>query len=172
MLFRSDGPLINLGADFGMMPSAFEPGGIVQHEFFVAGTPVVAFKTGGLKDTVFEFNWDTNQGNGVVFECYNSSDFAYAMERAIGTFRNTEKYRILRENAKKSTIDGATVARAWCGEFYRLRGKVFIDKEIETKAANEVNGEWDYRRYNDNYIDEYVGRNLIGIEPTSQNGVP
>ena len=92
------------------------------------------------------------------------------MERAIGTFRNTEKYRILRENAKKSTIDGATVARAWCGEFYRLRGKVFIDKEIETKAANEVNGEWDYRRYNDNYIDEYVGRNLIGMEPTSQNG--
>lgn len=33
--FRStDGALVNLGADFGLMPSAFEPGGVVQHEFF------------------------------------------------------------------------------------------------------------------------------------------
>jgi glycogen synthase len=37
---------INLGADFGLMPSLFEPGGVVQHEFFVAGTPVIAFRTG------------------------------------------------------------------------------------------------------------------------------
>lgn len=48
-LFFTDGPLVNLGADFGVMPSLFEPGGIVQHEFFVAGTPVIVFKTGGLK---------------------------------------------------------------------------------------------------------------------------
>lgn len=31
-----------------MMPSKFEPGGIVQHESLIAGTPVIAFKTGGL----------------------------------------------------------------------------------------------------------------------------
>jgi starch synthase len=49
------------------MPSRFEPGGIVQHEFFVGGTPVIAFKTGGLKDSVFEFLWDTEQGNGYTF---------------------------------------------------------------------------------------------------------
>lgn len=53
--FFTDGSLINLGADFGLMPSLFEPGGIVQHEFFVGGTPVIAFKTGGLKDSVIEF---------------------------------------------------------------------------------------------------------------------
>lgn len=41
--FFYDGPLTNLGADFGLMPSMFEPGGIVQHEFFVASTPVIAF---------------------------------------------------------------------------------------------------------------------------------
>ncbi len=51
--FFYDGPLVNIGSDFGMMPSLFEPGGIVQQEYFVAGTPVAAFKTGGLKDTVF-----------------------------------------------------------------------------------------------------------------------
>ena len=53
--FFMDGALVNRGSDFGLMPSLFEPGGIVQHEFFVGGTPVVAFKTGGLKDSVIEF---------------------------------------------------------------------------------------------------------------------
>lgn len=52
-LFFEDGPLINIGSDFGMMPSLFEPGGIVQHEFFSGSTPVISFRTGGLKDTVF-----------------------------------------------------------------------------------------------------------------------
>ena len=50
------------------MPSLFEPGGIVQHEIFIAGTPVLAFKTEGLKDTVFEFDYSTNKGNGITFE--------------------------------------------------------------------------------------------------------
>ena len=66
--FFTDGPAVNVGADFGLMPSLFEPGGIVQHEFFIGGTPVLAFKTGGLKDTVFEFNYQTNKGNGITFE--------------------------------------------------------------------------------------------------------
>ena len=30
-IFFEDGPLINIGSDFGLMPSLFEPGGIVQH---------------------------------------------------------------------------------------------------------------------------------------------
>jgi glycogen synthase len=74
--FFSDGKLVNLGADWALMPSEFEPGGIVQvfeclfshvlkalvwlclillqHEFFSAGTPVIAFATGGLKDSVVQ----------------------------------------------------------------------------------------------------------------------
>ena len=61
------------------MPSLFEPGGIVQQEFFVAGTPVVAFKTGGLKDTVKEFDPVTKSGNGFTFEAYNRGDFMHAI---------------------------------------------------------------------------------------------
>ena len=66
--FFTDGPSVNLGADFGLMPSVFEPGGIVQHEFFIASTPVLAFKTGGLKDTVIEYDYTTGLGNGITFE--------------------------------------------------------------------------------------------------------
>jgi len=53
------------------MPSKFEPGGIVQHEFFVASTPVIAHKTGGLKDTVIDFDFKLMKGSGCAFDQYN-----------------------------------------------------------------------------------------------------
>ena len=68
--FFYDGTLINCGCDFGLMPSKFEPGGIVQHEFFVASTPVIAHKTGGLKDTVIDFDFKLLKGSGCAFDRY------------------------------------------------------------------------------------------------------
>ncbi|KAF8819156.1 putative glycogen synthase, partial [Cardiosporidium cionae] len=132
--FFSDGPFINLGADFGLMPSAFEPGGIVQHEFFVGGTPVIvftcsftAFYTGGLKDTVFEFNLETQAGNGFVFESFSSGDFLFAMERAMRVFRDSRKYNILRKNARKSVVSCEDVGKAWLKEFYHQRRKIYAN---------------------------------------------
>jgi starch synthase len=125
--FFTDGSLVNRGTDFGLMPSIFEPGGIVQHEFFIGGTPVIAFKTGGLKDSVFEYNWDSETGNGYTFESHYVNDFIFACERALGTYKNKAKYLKLRQNAFDSTMDGERVSRAWLAEFFRLRGKVFVD---------------------------------------------
>ena len=109
------------------MPSLFEPGGIVQHEFFVGATPVIAFKTGGLKDSVIEFEWESEKGCGFTFESYRKEDFVFAIERAIGTFKNKQKYAKLRENAFRATMSGEIVCKAWLNEFYRLRNKVYFD---------------------------------------------
>eukprot|EP01138_Halocafeteria_seosinensis_P003736 gb/GECG01003819.1/.p1 GENE.gb/GECG01003819.1/~~gb/GECG01003819.1/.p1 ORF type:complete len:2286 (+),score=259.53 gb/GECG01003819.1/:1-6858(+) len=119
--FFVDGDLVNLGADFCLMPSTFEPGGIVQQEFFVAGTPVIAFKTGGLKDTVREFNPATLYGNGFTFERHAHEDFVMAIERAIQIYHESELYQRLRRNAKSSVVDGQTVSIAWYKEFCRIR---------------------------------------------------
>ena len=138
--FFTDGPKINKGSDFGLMPSLFEPGGIVQHEFFIAGTPVIAFRTGGLKDTVFEFRWDNNSGNGLTFDYYNGRDLVSAMRRAIDLFKNKEKYEICRKNAYNSAIDVADVSRAWCREFYRLKNKIYFNvKEVKNNLINNTN---------------------------------
>jgi starch synthase len=141
--FFVDGPKVNFGSDFGLMPSLFEPGGIVQHEFFIAGTPVIAFRTGGLKDTVFEFQWDNNSGNGFTFDYYTPGDLINAIDRSLHLFRNKEKFEICRKNAFNSAIDVADVSRAWCKEFYRLKGKIFFNtKEVldnsEIKDKSEI----------------------------------
>jgi len=136
----TDGSLVNRGTDFGLMPSVFEPGGIVQHEFFVGETPVIAFKTGGLKDSVIEFMWDSETGSGFTFENHTNQDFIFAMERAMGTFRNKPKYLKLRKSAFKATMDGEIVSKAWLNEFYRLKEKIYVDyrivKENEDKFQN------------------------------------
>eukprot|EP00180_Rhodochaete_pulchella_P000139 Plantae.Rhodophyta-Rhodochaete_pulchella.ctg1089.p1 GENE.Plantae.Rhodophyta-Rhodochaete_pulchella.ctg1089~~Plantae.Rhodophyta-Rhodochaete_pulchella.ctg1089.p1 ORF type:complete len:1019 (-),score=178.83 Plantae.Rhodophyta-Rhodochaete_pulchella.ctg1089:845-3691(-) len=125
--FFTDGPTVNLGADFGLMPSSFEPGGIVQQEFFVAGTPVVAFKTGGLRDTVHEWNPEMGEGNGFTFEAYQHGDFVWAIKRALRVFSRKQEYEELRESAYSTTIDVSQVAWAWSSEFHRLRNAIYAD---------------------------------------------
>ena len=126
--FFVDGPLVNLGADFGLMPSAFEPGGIVQQEFMVAGTPVIAFKTGGLRDTIAEFIPSEATGNGFTFEAHTGGDLAYAIDRALKLFwGDEENYKVLRVNARKSVVTCDMVAKAWMKEFYRMSSKIYYD---------------------------------------------
>ena len=141
--FFYDGPTVNLGCDFGLMPSLFEPGGIVQHEFFVAGTPVVAYKTGGLKDSVIEFNRSTQEGSGFVFDRYRQEDFKNAIQRALNIYSEPKLYAILRKTAFAATMDGDRVSRAWDQEFYRLRERIFADpKELERYSKQLSTALW------------------------------
>jgi glycogen synthase len=91
--------LINVGCDYGLMPSKFEPGGIVQHEFFVGSTPVIAMKTGGLQDTVHDFDEITEKGSGFTFDHHNAAGFGYAMTRALKLFKSDSLYAKLRKNS-------------------------------------------------------------------------
>jgi glycogen synthase len=131
--FFLDGALANIGSDFAMMPSLFEPGGIVQHEFFCGSTPVIAFKTGGLKDTVFEYNYETNKGNGFNFMSYDVEDFKRCMRRAIQCYKVKPAYEKLRYNAFESVVEEEDVAKAWNTEFYRLQNKMYIDSNSVQK---------------------------------------
>lgn len=134
--FFTDGPMCNLGADFGLMPSLFEPGGIVQQEFFVAGTPVVAYKTGGLKDTVHEWKSEMGEGNGFTFEDYSHGDFVWAVKRALRVFSHPHEYEELRASAYETTIDVSEVAWAWSSEFHRLRNAMYTRGENVAKLIS------------------------------------
>ena len=137
-LFFTDGSMVNTGADFALMPSLFEPSGIVQQEFFSGGTPVIAFKTGGLKDTVFEYNISTGKGNGLTFESHQFDDLMAAIDRSRKLFNDPENYAKLRENARKSVLDNTVVADAWAREFCRLKQRLWNDPENKEKEKEKA----------------------------------
>jgi glycogen synthase len=124
----------------------------------VGGTPVVAFSTGGLKDSVFEYMWDSEIGSGFTFLAYKRDDFLYAIERAMGTFRNKQKYLKLRENAFNATMSGEIVTKAWLQEFYRLRQKVYFDFHVKENQMRAM-ASWDPNLYSPlNIFEEIFGQ--------------
>ena len=135
--FFSDGGLVNLGSDFGLMPSLFEPSGVVQQEYFAAGTPCIAFLTGGLKDTVFEYDRQTKRGNGFIFMGHAHHDFVLCVQRALDVFHDKDEYLQVRKNAFESVLDNEVVARAWGREFARLRRKMWVELPQEEDEAQE-----------------------------------
>ena len=123
--FFGDGLIGDHGADYMLVPSLFEPSGIVQQEAFASGTPVIAFRTGGLADTVFEYDPNTKTGNGFLFWAHRHRDYVMAIERAYKLFCDKEQYAILRNNAEKSVLSTEKVAREWAREFARLFMKIY-----------------------------------------------
>jgi starch synthase len=136
--FFTDGILVSHAADFMLVPSLFEPSGIVQQEAFASGTPVVAYRTGGLADTVFEFNRETRTGNGFLFCSHQHQEFVLAVQRAVAVFYEKELYSQLRKNAFESTLSTQTVAVAWAREFARMFMKIFETKQITNETETVV----------------------------------
>lgn len=74
------------GADAYLMPSKSEPCGLSQLIAMHYGTIPVVHATGGLNDTVKQYDAQTGAGNGFVFHRYNGEDFMDAVERAMALY--------------------------------------------------------------------------------------
>ncbi|MEW6770708.1 MAG: glycogen synthase GlgA [Bacillota bacterium] len=91
---------IYAGADIFLMPSRFEPCGLGQLIAMRYGTIPVVRATGGLADTVTEFNPATLSGNGFVFTEYSGRELYAAIARALKLYRNNpEVWQRLVKNA-------------------------------------------------------------------------
>jgi starch synthase len=60
--------LIEAGSDFFLMPSRYEPCGLNQMYSLAYGTLPIVRNTGGLADTVENFNQETGAGTGFIFD--------------------------------------------------------------------------------------------------------
>ena len=81
---------IYAGSDMFLMPSHYEPCGISQMKSLRYGSIPIVHKTGGLSDTIENFNPKTRRGNGFVFTAYTKEDLLIALTRAIETHQYPE----------------------------------------------------------------------------------
>jgi starch synthase len=75
--------LIEAGSDLFLMPSRYEPCGLNQMYSLRYGTVPVVHKTGGLADTVWQYDDRTGRGTGFVFEHFDEAGLTWAMNRAL-----------------------------------------------------------------------------------------
>lgn len=85
------------GSDFVLMPSSFEPCGLPQMIGAFYGTLPIVHNTGGLHDTVEMLENEYTEGNGIVFDHFDSNGLRWAIDRAMDFYRAPD-------DIKKATI--------------------------------------------------------------------
>lgn len=78
--------LIEAGADIFLMPSRYEPCGLNQMYSLKYGTVPIVRRTGGLADTVLNFDEKALRGTGFIFEKYDSAEMLEAIKRGVYFF--------------------------------------------------------------------------------------
>ena len=114
---------IYAGADIFLMPSNYEPCGIGQLIALRYGTIPVVRQTGGLKDTVQQYNKYTQEGNGFVFDNYNAHEMMYALKRALSFYGNYEIWHKIQLNAVQSDFSWKRSAKEYEALYKRLTAK-------------------------------------------------
>ena len=109
---------IYAGSDFFLMPSRYEPCGLGQMIAFRYGTIPIVRKTGGLADTVLNFEGELadpgpRKGYGVVFEAYTPEALLQAIRRALSVYREKGTWQELRELAMTRDFSWEASARGY-----------------------------------------------------------
>lgn len=89
---------IEAGSDVFLMPSLYEPCGLNQMYSLKYGTVPVVRRTGGLADTVTQFDPRTGKGTGFLFDEFTPAALSAALFAALDTHRNQAAWKRLLQN--------------------------------------------------------------------------
>jgi starch synthase len=123
---------IHAGADFFLMPSRFEPCGLSQLHAMRYGTLPIVRATGGLVDTVTNYDEGTGAGTGFVFHDLRPDSLADTIGWAVSTWHNRPRHlEIMRRRAmaEDHSWDQAAreYSRLYLATYARRRGHQFAD---------------------------------------------
>lgn len=125
-VLQFDGGLANCiyaAADLYLMPSKSEPCGLSQMIAMRYGTVPVVHATGGLRDTVWPYNPETEEGRGFTFQSYNSDDFLNAIDRALGLYFDApEAFERLQKHLMKEDFSWKESAQKYMALYHNITG--------------------------------------------------
>jgi starch synthase len=112
---------IEAGADMFLMPSRYEPCGLNQIYSLKFGTVPVVRATGGLDDTIE--NWDphTRKGTGFKFTEYSGEALLATLRAALQAFRDKENWQALMRNGMNKDFSWTASAREYVKIYDRVR---------------------------------------------------
>lgn len=83
---------IEAGCDMFLMPSKYEPCGLNQIYSLKYGTIPIVRATGGLDDTIKNYNPHTEEGNGFTFSNYSPHEFLAKIKDALEVYKNNDAW--------------------------------------------------------------------------------
>jgi len=92
---------IYAASDIFLMPSRYEPCGLGQMISLKYATIPLVFKTGGLADTIEDYDPLTDKGNGFVFDCYSKSALVKEIKTALYFYQQKNIWNKLMDRAVK-----------------------------------------------------------------------
>lgn len=113
------------GSDIMLMPSNFEPGGIVALEALRYGAIPLVRRTGGLNDIIEDFSMNKAVGNGFSFTNKNPWSLYGTIIKALTIYSNKKLWAKLIQNAMKADFSWESAAKQY-SEWY--------DKAIESRS--------------------------------------
>jgi len=127
-----DNPLahkIEAGCDMFLMPSRYEPCGLNQMYSLKYATIPVVRATGGLEDTIEDFDTRTKKGNGFKFKEASCDSMLEAIARAVGVFKNKKSWRVLQKNGLKCDFSWDASAKRYLELYKKIKSGRGLWKE-------------------------------------------
>jgi len=109
---------IEAGADIFLMPSRYEPCGLNQIYSLKYGTVPVVRATGGLDDTIQDF--DGAAGTGFKFRDYSPTELLATLERALKAYQDPAVWRQLIQEGMSKDYSWARSAAEYAKIYQRL----------------------------------------------------
>jgi starch synthase len=111
---------IEAGADIFLMPSLFEPCGLNQMYSMRYGTVPVVRATGGLDDTVEQFDPETGEGTGFKFGPYSAHALLDKVREALYWYARPEQWRRIQSNGMAVDNSWGAAARKYVRVYHAL----------------------------------------------------
>ena len=112
---------IEAGADMFLMPSRYEPCGLNQIYSLKYGTVPVVRATGGLDDTIENFDANTGRGTGFKFHEYSGEALLETIRRAVQVYQDQKAWAQLMKNGMAKDFSWTASAREYVKVYERAQ---------------------------------------------------
>lgn len=106
--------------DMFLMPSLFEPCGLSQLYSLRYGAVPVVRRTGGLGDTIIDYDEMRDTSTGFLFKNYNNQEFLKSVRRAIEVYYNRDEWLGLVERGMHSRFSWIKAADEYIEEYEKI----------------------------------------------------
>ena len=116
--------MIYAGSDAFLMPSRYEPCGLGQLISLKYGTIPIVRKTGGLADSIVDYDENPKKGTGFVFTSYSAEELFKCIERAFQAFNKPKTWLAIEKNAMEADFSWDASAKEYVELYKKAVSKV------------------------------------------------